>query len=69
LVKDTEDTKAELNYGIIAGLVAVVICFCAAAGLYTYQQYTENTKHSIKISTLPEKLDNADLVLPAHKQK
>ncbi len=69
LVKDAEDTPAELDFGIIVGLFAVFICFVAAGSMYTYQQYTQFKKNPVKISTLPEKLDNADLVLPGHKQK
>jgi hypothetical protein len=53
--------------GMIAGLFAVVFCFMAASSLYTYQQYTVNLKHEVKDADSPGKLDNANLVLPAHK--
>ena len=61
-------SKGRLELGAIFGLVAVVFCFVAASSLYTYQQYTENTKERVKPSDSPQKLDNADLVLPIHKK-
>jgi hypothetical protein len=51
----------------IAGLFAFAICFAALTSAYTYQQYTLNTKQSVHPSASPEKLNNSDLVLPAHK--
>jgi paraquat-inducible protein A len=59
--------KGKIELGVIGGLLAGVFCFIAASSLYTYQQYTENTKESLKASMTPGKLNNADLVLPVHK--
>jgi paraquat-inducible protein A len=60
-------TKRRLQLGAIGGLAAAVFCFVAASSLYTYQQYTENTKGKIRSSDSPQGLDNADFVLPVHK--
>jgi paraquat-inducible protein A len=60
-------SKARLELGAILGLIAAVFCVIAALSLYTYQQYTENTRERVKPSESPQKLDNADLVLPVHK--
>ena len=57
----------KIGLGTITGLIGAVICFAAASSLYTYQQYTENTKEKVKSSGSPQKLNSADLVLPAHK--
>ena len=60
------DTK--LHRGVIGGLLVGVLCFVLATGAYTYQQYTANTHEKVEASTSPQNLNNADLVLPAHKQ-
>jgi paraquat-inducible protein A len=56
-----------LRLGVIAALAAFVLCFAAGSCAYTYQQYTENIKEHVNASTSPQKLNNADLVLPVHK--
>lgn len=63
------ETKArgKMTGGVIVGLFAAVVCFMAASSLYTYQQYTANTKHEVKDAESPGKLDNSNLVLPVHK--
>jgi paraquat-inducible protein A len=60
-------SKGRLGLGTICGLTAGLICFMAASSLYTYDQYTANMKQKVKASSSPEKLNNSDLVLPAHK--
>lgn len=52
---------------VIGGLFAGFLCFAAGSSAYTYQQYTANMKQDIEASSSPAKLNNADLVLPAHK--
>jgi paraquat-inducible protein A len=59
-------SKGKLELSAVLGLVAAVFCLIAASGLYTYQQYTENTKEHVKGADSPKGLDNADLVLPVH---
>jgi hypothetical protein len=61
-------SKTQLELSAILGLVAAVFCFIAAASLYTYQQYTENTRERVNASDSPQSLNNADLVLPVHKK-
>ena len=60
-------SEKKLGVSIVSGLFVAVFCFFSLSGLYTYQQYTANTKQAVKASSSPEKLNNADLVLPAHK--
>jgi paraquat-inducible protein A len=60
-------SRREIGLGGVIGLVAGVICFVSASSLYTYQQYTENVKAKIESAASPQKLNNADLVLPVHK--
>jgi len=69
VVANQDEKKAErrLGNGMITGLIAGFLCFVAGSSLYTYQQYTLNTKEHVKASGSPQKLDNADLVLPVHK--
>jgi hypothetical protein len=62
-----QKSRRTLDAGFILGLAAALICFAALSGLYTYQQYTENTKKAVNPSMSPDKLNNADLVLPVHK--
>jgi len=66
-VAGNEKKKKRLGFAFILGLVAALICFVGASSLYTYQQYTKNTKESIQPVSTPQKLNNADLVLPGHK--
>jgi paraquat-inducible protein A len=66
---DTEKkSRGKLGLTMIAGLFVMVFCFGSASSLYTYEQYTENTKEKIEAAGSPGKLDNADLVLPGHKK-
>jgi paraquat-inducible protein A len=60
-------SKRRLEFGLIGGLLVGVFCFVAASSLYTYEQYTVNIKESVKAPAAPEQLNNANLVLPAHK--
>ena len=60
-------TRKSLPRGVIIGLFAGYLCFVAGSGGYTYQQYTVNTREKVEASSSPQKLNNADLVLPAHK--
>ena len=70
VVGDTRPhAKHRIDFSTIYSLVAVLIFFAAASGLYTWQQYTENTKQKIESPGSPQKLNNADLVLPVHKQE
>ncbi len=62
-------TKGELEVSFVMGLVATLICFIAGSSLYTYDQYTVNTKKEVNAPLLPAQLDNAHLVLPAHKSQ
>lgn len=64
---DEKQAEKKLGRGIINGLFAILLGFAFVSSLYTYQQYTANTKENITASSTPQKLDNADLVLPAHK--
>jgi hypothetical protein len=64
---DEKISKRKLGPGFVTGLMAGAFCLVALSSLYTYEQYTVNTKQKIEASSSPEKLNNADLVLPAHK--
>ena len=67
---DAENDKGlrrKLGKGTVLGLVAGVACFISATGLYTYEQYTKNTKEKVTAPSSPQKLNNSNLVLPAHK--
>jgi hypothetical protein len=68
-VAGNDEGKAEkkLGRGMLGGLFAGFVCFVVGSSLYTYQQYTLNTKEEVKASSSPQQLNNADLVLPAHK--
>jgi hypothetical protein len=59
-------SKTQIGLGAIGGLLAAMVCFLAASGLYTFEQYTENTKQRLTPGS-PQKLNNSDFVLPAHK--
>jgi hypothetical protein len=69
LVAGNDPKKLEKKLGplAISLMFAGVLGFSALSSVYTYQQYTENTKQHISASTSPQKLNNADLVLPVHK--
>ena len=64
---DEKKSWKKLGRQVISGLFAGLLCFVLGSGLYTYQQYTLNTKEEITASSSPQQLNNADLVLPAHK--
>ncbi|HUB67998.1 MAG TPA: hypothetical protein VL981_10990, partial [Candidatus Methylacidiphilales bacterium] len=64
---DEKQSEKKLGRGAIDGLFAGLLCFAIVSSLYTYQQYTMNTKEHVEASSSPQKLNNADLVLPAHK--
>jgi hypothetical protein len=59
--------STKLSGRVVTGSFAVFAVFLLSSIAYTYQQYTENTKEHVKASETPQKLNNADLVLPAHK--
>jgi paraquat-inducible protein A len=63
----SERSHRRVGAGMVGGLVAGLVCFAAASGLYTYEQYTVNTKQKIESTGSPQSLNNADLVLPGHK--
>jgi hypothetical protein len=69
LVAGNDQAKADkkLGRGVISGLFAGLLGFVVVSSVYTYQQYTFNLKEKVTASSSPEKLNNADLVLPAHK--
>jgi hypothetical protein len=69
VVAGNDEKKADrkLGRGVISGLFAGLLGFVVVSGLYTYQQYTHNLKGEVPESSSPEKLNNADLVMPAHK--
>ena len=64
---DRKKPEGKLGRGAMGGLFAGLLCFVLGSSLYTYQQYTVNTEEKITASSSPLKLNNADLVLPAHK--
>jgi paraquat-inducible protein A len=59
--------EEEMGIKVVIGLIVAVFCFVSASGLYTYNQYTENTKEKVQASGTPGTLNNSDLVLPGHK--
>ena len=61
-------SRNRLGFGAVLGLLAGLISFIAASSLYTYEQYTANTKEKVEAHSSPQKLNNADLVLPGHKK-
>jgi len=68
IANERRQSSTELGLQLIAGLFVACFCFASAAGIYTYQQYTANEKQPLHAPTSPEKLNNANLVLPAHKK-
>ncbi len=69
VVAGNDEKKADKKLGrdVLGGLFAGLVGFLALSSLYTYQQYTHNLKEHVTASESPTKLNNADLVLPAHK--
>jgi hypothetical protein len=67
VAENEKGAEKKLGRGIMIGLFAGLIFFTSASSLYTYQQYTLNTKETVTPSSSPQKLNNADLVLPAHQ--
>jgi len=65
--KDEKAAKRKVGRAMSGALLAGLLCFILGSSVYTYQQYTLNTKQEIKTTGSPYNLDNADLVLPAHK--
>jgi len=68
-VAGNDEAKADtkLGRGVIGGLFAGLAAFMVLSCLYTFQQYTYNLKEHVAVTDTPQKLNNADLVLPAHK--
>jgi len=62
-----EKAQKKFGPGVLGGLFAGLLFFIAGSSLYTYQQYTANTRQRVTAESMPQKLNNADLVLPAHK--
>jgi hypothetical protein len=59
--------RPKLTPRLIGGLIAGAIGFVSLSSLYTYEQYTQNTKKEVIAPASPQSLDNSHLVLPAHK--
>jgi hypothetical protein len=57
-----------LGLQLVSGLFIACFCFASAAGIYTWQQYTENKQQPVHAPTSPAQLNNANLVLPAHQK-
>ena len=64
---DVKKAEKKLGRGVIGGLFAGLLGFVVVSSLYTFQQYTMNIKEDVEASSSPQQLNNADLVLPAHK--
>ncbi len=64
---DSEKTERKLSWKVISGLILALALYIPGTAFYTYQQYTENLKKHVTASSSPQKLNNADLVLPVHK--
>jgi paraquat-inducible protein A len=64
---DEKKSKGKVGLKVVAGLFVGLFCFVSASSLYTYQQYTENIKETVKAPSSPQQLNNAHLVLPAHQ--
>jgi hypothetical protein len=52
---------------LVPALLVFMFSFIGASTFYTYQQYSENMRQRVEASSSPLGLNNADLVLPAHK--
>ena len=68
IANERRQSYGELGIQLVAGLFVACFCFASAAGIYTYEQYTANEHQSQHAPTSPEKLNSANLVLPAHKK-
>jgi paraquat-inducible protein A len=60
-------TDYKLSRGLVSALFVGLIGFVVASSAYTFQQYTENAREAVSNTGTPQKLNNADLVLPVHK--
>jgi len=60
-------TEKKLGSRWLGGIVAVLLGFFVVSSLYTFEQYTMNTRQKVEASSSPQSLNNSDLVLPAHK--
>ncbi len=58
----------KLGLTLVAGLFVAFFCFASSTGIYTYEQYTALEKTPVHAPSSPEKLNNANLVLPAHQK-
>jgi hypothetical protein len=65
-VRDKKESEKELGRGAIAVLFAILVAYVAGSAVYTFQQYTLNTREKVPTLDAPRKLDNSDLVLPVH---
>jgi paraquat-inducible protein A len=66
IATERRQSYGELGFQLVAAIFLACFCFVSAAGIYTYQQYTSNEHQALHAPTSPEKLNNANLVLPAH---
>ena len=66
-VPDARKAPVKISKTLISALFVGTILYAVATSAYTYQQYTLNTHQAVHPSSTPGKLNNADLVLPAHK--
>ena len=64
---DAKSDGRKIGWKVISGLVLALALYIPGSAFYTLQQYTLNKKQHVSTSTSPQKLNNADLVLPAHK--
>ncbi len=64
---DEPKTGGRIGWRVISGLFAIAVGFLGISTAFTYQQYTLNQHESLNASDNPSTLNNADLVLPAHK--
>jgi len=64
---DEKKAEKKLERAVLGGLFAGLLGFVVVSSLYTFQQYTMNTRENVEASSSPQQLNNADLVLPAHK--
>jgi paraquat-inducible protein A len=69
VVESMDQKKSDKKLGAtwIRMIFAGLLCFIVASSAYTYQQYTANIKEKVTASSSPQSLNNANLVLPAHK--
>jgi paraquat-inducible protein A len=64
-----KEQKSDQKIGrpMLSALFAVLVGFIAISSVYTFQQYTLNMRKDVLAPSSPQQLDNANLVLPAHK--